>query len=116
MESVERGRRDAQLKYVVIYEAACSYCLGKAQRLDRPHLRTFALELKEQLAQALTALSTSILAGPCRRPNGERGSRATSPANHLSAGQMMCRHVAENLAISVLDVDKGGHHDERSSR
>jgi 1,4-dihydroxy-2-naphthoyl-CoA synthase len=58
IESVERARRDAQLKYVVIYGAACSYCLGKAQRLDGSYLRTFALELKEQLSQTLTAFVT----------------------------------------------------------
>jgi hypothetical protein len=53
IESVERGRRDAQLRYVVIYGTACSYCLGRAKRLDGSYLRTFALELKEQLAQTL---------------------------------------------------------------
>ena len=58
IESVEWARRDAQLKYVVIYGAACSYCLGKAQRLDGLYLRTFALELKEQLSQTLTAFVT----------------------------------------------------------
>ncbi|MGD0172755.1 MAG: hypothetical protein ABSB81_11650 [Halobacteriota archaeon] len=57
LESVERARRDAQLRYVVIYGAACRYCLGKAQRLDGSYLRTFALELKEQLAQTLIHLS-----------------------------------------------------------
>jgi len=34
LESVERARRDAQLRYVVIYGAACSYCLSRAERLD----------------------------------------------------------------------------------
>jgi hypothetical protein len=61
IESVERARRDAQLRYVVIYGAACSYCLGRAERLDGSYLRTFALELKEQLAQTLTTFITSIL-------------------------------------------------------
>ncbi|MGB9370632.1 MAG: hypothetical protein WCB79_01650 [Halobacteriota archaeon] len=36
MESVEQGRRDPQIRYVAIYGAACSYGLGKAQRLDGP--------------------------------------------------------------------------------
>lgn len=36
MESVEQGRRDPQIRYVAIYAAACSYGLGKAQRLDGP--------------------------------------------------------------------------------
>ena len=30
IESVERARLDAKLRCVVIYGAACSYCLGKA--------------------------------------------------------------------------------------
>jgi hypothetical protein len=50
IESVERARLDAKLRYVVIYGAACSYCLARAERLDGSYLRTFALELKEQLA------------------------------------------------------------------
>jgi hypothetical protein len=45
--SVEQARRESQLRYVVIYGAACSYCLSRAQRLDGSYLRTFALELKE---------------------------------------------------------------------
>jgi hypothetical protein len=57
VESVEQTRRDTQLRYVVIYGAACSYCLARAERLDESYLRTFALELKEQLAQTLAALS-----------------------------------------------------------
>jgi hypothetical protein len=48
--SVERARRDAKLRYVVIYGVAYSYCLVRAERLDGSYLRTFALELKEQLA------------------------------------------------------------------
>lgn len=62
--SVERAQRDAQLRYVVIYGAACSYCLGRAKRLDGSYLRTFALELNEQLAQTLAVVVMSILAGP----------------------------------------------------
>jgi hypothetical protein len=38
---------------VVIYGAACSYRLARAEQLDGSYLRTFALELKEQLAQDL---------------------------------------------------------------
>ena len=49
IESVERARLDAKLRYVVIYGAAYSCCLGKAQRLDGSYLRTFALELKDGL-------------------------------------------------------------------
>jgi hypothetical protein len=34
IESVERARLDAKLRYVVIYGAACSYCLARAERLE----------------------------------------------------------------------------------
>jgi hypothetical protein len=71
LECVERARRDAQLRYVVIYGAACSYCLGRAERLDRSYLRTFAFELREQLAQTLTAFVTSILTQPRRLDAGK---------------------------------------------
>jgi hypothetical protein len=71
IESVERARRDAQLRYVVIYGAACSYCLGRAERLEGSYLRTFALELKDQLAQTLAAFVTSILARPRKRLDPE---------------------------------------------
>jgi hypothetical protein len=64
LERVESGRRDAHLRHVVIYGATCSFCLSRAKRLDGSYLRTFALELKEQLAQTLTAFDSSILAGP----------------------------------------------------
>jgi hypothetical protein len=57
IESIERGRLDARLRYVVIYGAAYSYCLARAERLEGSYLRTFALELKEQLAQTLLRLS-----------------------------------------------------------
>jgi hypothetical protein len=57
IDSFDRARRDAQLRHVVIYRAACSYCLAKAKRLDGSYLRTFALELKEQLAQTSLHLS-----------------------------------------------------------
>jgi len=65
--SVKQARRDAQLRYVVIYGAACSYCLGRAARLEGSYLRTFALELKEQLDQTLATFVTTILVGPRRR-------------------------------------------------
>ena len=79
LESIERARLDAKLRYVVIYGAACSYCLGKAQRLDGSYLRTFAFELKEQLAQTLTAFVTSILVGAASAP---RCRRATASSDH----------------------------------
>ena len=64
IESVEQARRDTQLRYVVLYEAACCYGLGRAKRLEGSYLRTFARELKEQLAQALAAFVTSIRTQP----------------------------------------------------
>jgi hypothetical protein len=99
--SVERARRDAKLRYVVIHGAACSYCLGRAKRLDGSYLRTFALELKEQLAQTLTTFVTSILVGPRRHPDTEE-----PPLRQIIEvlQQVMCAHDAEKLAISLLEV------------
>ncbi len=51
---------------VVTRGAACSYCPRKGQRLDGSYLRTFALELKEQLAQTLAAFVSSVLTQPRR--------------------------------------------------
>jgi hypothetical protein len=106
LDSFERVRRDAQLRYVVIYGAACSYCLGRAERLDGSYLRTFALELKEQLAQTLAAFVTSILAGP----RGLDAESAVEPPLRQIVEvlqQVMCTHDAEKLAISVLEIYKG---------
>ena len=75
LQSVERARRDAQLRYIVIHGAACSYCLGRAKRLEGSYLRTFAFELKEQLAQTLAAFVKSILAGPHRCPDVKEAAR-----------------------------------------
>jgi hypothetical protein len=69
--SVEQAKRDAQLRSVIIYGAACSYCLGRAERLEGSYLRTFSLELKERLAQTLAAFVISILAGPSSAPRRE---------------------------------------------
>ncbi len=60
-ESVERARREAQLRHIVLSGATCSYCLSRAKRLDGSYLRSFAFELKEQLAQTLAGFVTSIL-------------------------------------------------------
>jgi hypothetical protein len=89
---------------VVIYGAACSYCLGRAERLEGSYLRTFALELKEQLAQTLAAFVTSILVGPHGHADAER---AAEPPLRQIIGvlqQVMCKHDAEKLAISVLEI------------
>jgi len=81
IESVERARRDAQLRYVVIYGAACSYCLARAERLEGSYLRTFALELKEQLAQTrrICHIDSDSAAWAPRRG---RGRGATSSPGH----------------------------------
>jgi hypothetical protein len=104
IESVERARLDAKLRYVVIYGAACSYCLARAERLDGSYLRTFALELKEQLAQTLATFVTSILARPRARLDAEEA--AEPPLRQIIEvlQQVMCTHDAEKLAISVLEV------------
>ncbi|MGA2884004.1 MAG: hypothetical protein ABSE80_02460 [Halobacteriota archaeon] len=115
LESLERSRRDAQLRYVVIHDAACSYCLGRAQRLDGSYLRTFALELKEQLAQTLATIVTSILAEPRGRP--DKKSNEEPPLRQIIEvlQQVMCTHDAEKLAISVLEIYGDGR-EERSSK
>jgi hypothetical protein len=102
--SVERARRDAQLRYVVIYGAACNYCLGRAERLDGSYLRTFALELKEQLAQTLATFVTSILTRPRGRIEAEKA--AEPPLRQILdvLQQVMCAHDAEKLAISILEI------------
>jgi hypothetical protein len=104
IESVERARLDAKLRYVVTYGAACSYCLSRAERLDGSYLRTFALELKEQLAQTLTTFVTSILTEPRRRLDAEEA--AEPPLRQIIdiLQQVMCTHDAEKLAISVLEI------------
>ena len=116
LESVERARLDAKLRYVVIYGAACSYCLARAERLEGSYLRTFALELKEQLAQTLAAFVTSILTQPRRRLDTE--SAAKPPLLQIIdvLQQVMCKHDAEKLAISVLEIYEDGYRGERSSR
>jgi hypothetical protein len=111
--SVEGARRDAQLRYVVIHGAACSYCLGRAKRLDGSYLRTFAVELKEQLAQTLTAFVTSILVRPRKRLDAEE-----PPLRQIIEvlQQVMCTHDAEKLAISVLEIWEEGYCEGRSSK
>jgi hypothetical protein len=61
-------------------------------------LRTFALELKEQLAQTLAAVVNAILAGPRGRRNAENA--AEPPLRQIIdvLQQVMCTHDAEKLA------------------
>jgi len=106
IDSVERSRRDAQLRYVVLYGTLCSYCLSRAARLDGSYLRTFALELKEQLAHTLAAFVTSILAGPRKRLNAEEAAEPALRQIIEVLEQVMCKHDAEKLAISVLEIYK----------
>ena len=115
IESVERARRDAQLRYVVLYGAACSYCLGRAARLEGSYLRTFTLELKEDLAQTLAAFVTSILAGPRGRLGAEEA--AEPPLRQIIEvlQQVMCTHDPEKLGISVLEMYEDGSREGRPS-
>jgi hypothetical protein len=94
--------------------AACSYCLGRAQRLEGSYLRTFTLQLKEQLAQTLAAFVTSILAGP-QLANAERGGPPLQQIIDVLQ-QVMCTHDAEKLAISVLEIYEDGYGEERNSK
>ena len=115
IDSVERSRRDAQLRYVVLYGTLCSYCLSRAARLDGSYLRTFALELKEQLAQTLAAFVTSILTQP--RSRVVTGQAAEPPLRQIIEvlQQVMCKHDAEKLAISVLEIYEDGYREGRPS-
>jgi len=72
------------------------------------------LELREQLAQTLAAFATSILTQPLRRLDTE--SAAEPPRRQIIVlQQVMCTQDAEKLGISVLDINEGGYHEERSS-
>ena len=104
---VERARRDAQLRHVVLYGATCSYCLSRAKRLDGSYLRAFALELKEQLAQTLATFVMSILTQPHRHRDVET---AEPPLRQIIEvlQQVMCTHDAEKLAIAVLELSTAG--------
>jgi len=107
IDSVERARRDAQLRHIILYGATCSYCLSRAKRLDGSYLRTFALELKEQLAQTLASFVISILTQP-GRINAEEA--AEPPLRQIIdvLQQVMCTHDAEKLAIAALETYEGG--------
>jgi hypothetical protein len=41
IESIERARRESQLRHIVFYGATCSYCLSRAKRLDGSYLRSY---------------------------------------------------------------------------
>ena len=113
IESVERARLDAKLRYVVIYGVACSYCLARAERLDGSYLRTFALEVREQLAQTLAAFVVSILTEPRSPLDAE--SAAEAPLRQIieALQHVTCTHDAEKLAISVLEIYEDRDREER---
>jgi len=110
---VEQTRSVAQPRYVVIYGAACSHCLSIAKKLEGSYLRTFAPQLKEQLAQTLAAFVTSILTQPRRRLDTE--SAAKPPLLQIIdvLQQVMCTHETEKLAISVLGIYEDRKCEER---
>jgi hypothetical protein len=104
IDSVERARRDAQLRHVVLYGATCSYCLSRAKRLDGSYLRAFALELKEQLALTFAAIVTFILTQPNRCLDAKEAAQPPLRQIIEVLQQVMCKHDAEKLAISVLEI------------
>jgi hypothetical protein len=104
IDSLERARRHAQLRYVVLYGTLCSYCLSRAARLEGSYLRTFALELKEQLAHTLAGLVTSILTQPRGRLNAEEAAEPAFRQIIEVLQQVVCKHDAEKLAIAVLEM------------
>jgi hypothetical protein len=67
-------------------------------------LRTFALELKEQLAQTLTAFAISVLTRPRGRLEAEEAEEPPLRQIIDVLRQLMCTHDAEKLAISVLEI------------
>jgi hypothetical protein len=89
------------LRYVVIYGAACSYCLAEQNGLTG-RLRTFAVEVREQLAQTFAAFVVPILTEPRRPPDA--GSAAEPPLRQILEvlQQVRCTHDTEKLAIAVL--------------
>jgi len=88
---------------VVLYGTLRSYCLSRAKRLDGSCLRSFAIELKEQLALTLVACVTSILNQPHHL---DREGVTQPPLRQIveMLQQVMCTHDAEKLAIAVLEV------------
>ncbi|MGZ8886574.1 MAG: hypothetical protein ACXW1O_08430 [Halobacteriota archaeon] len=114
IERVERARRDAQLRYAVLYGALCSYCLSRADRLEGSYLRTFALELREQLALTLASFVTFILTQPRGRLEAEEAGQPPLRQIIEVLQQVMCTHDAEKLAISVLEIYKDSYRGERS--
>ena len=78
-------------------------------------MRTFAVELKEQLAQTLTAFVMSILTQPRRRLDAESAAEPLLCQIINLLQQVMCTCDAEKLAISVLEIWEDGYREERRS-
>ena len=76
-------------------------------------LRTFALELKEQLAQTLAAYVTSILAWRRGRLDAEEAGEPPLRQIVDVLQQVMCAHDAEKLGIAVLEIYEGGYREEQ---
>ena len=79
-------------------------------------MRTFALELKEQLAQTLAAFVMSILTQPRGRLDVEEAAEPLLRQIIDVLQQVMCTHDAEKLAIAVLEIYEDGHREARSSK
>ena len=94
---------------MVIYGAACSHCLARAEWFNGSYLRTFALELREHCAQTLAAFVTSILTQPRRRLDSEEAAELPLRQIIEVLQQVMCSHDAEMLAIAVLEIYDGRH-------
>jgi hypothetical protein len=95
------------------FTAPRAVTLSIAKKLEGSYLRTFALELKEQLAQTLAAFVMSVLAQPRGGLNAES---ATGPPLRQIIEvlqRVMCTHDAKKLAISVLGIYEDRKCEER---
>jgi hypothetical protein len=103
---VERARRDAQLRHVVLYGRLVAIASAGPNDLMAHTCVLFALELKEQLALTFAACVTSILTQPHHL---DKEGVTQPPLRHIveMLQQVMCTHDAEKLAISVLELYDG---------
>jgi hypothetical protein len=72
--------------------------------------------LKEQLAETLAALVTSILTQPRGRVDAEEA--AEPPLRQIidMLEQVMCKHDAEKRAISLLEIWEESYREERRAK
>jgi len=106
IESVEQTRSDVQPRYVVIYGAACSYCLSIAKKLEGSYLRTLALELKEQLAQALAVFVMSILTQPLGGFNTKSATEPRFPQIIEALQRVTCHETQRGLRFRCSESKK----------